>query len=517
MSSIQQVFAGLGAFSPAQLFGAGDKGGIYSCAAMAHLWQDTAGTVPVTAVGQTVKRIDDISGNGLHVTNAAGWVLGQDANGSKYLTASGTSLFSAPITWTGAALTLACAYNVNASPGSNNYLVSVGNTGNANDWGGLYLSNTSGAPTLVANGAFGSGSVVASQGIPSDPNVSIATSSGPTIARDLLQVVGTNTITGLAPLNVLSIGGLTRSIVGSYYTGKFYGAVAITRSVSSAELHKLNNWLRSLYGNFDSFVAIGDSFTFNTTYGQTEVNFYARCLETALRNAGRSYQSINLGVSGNTTANMVARLSDVTNTSPHQYGILYGGINDNSGTSTVQASPAPTNTTFSVASTFGQRYGTGGLIFVGAASAQVLSVAGDAITLTAPLAGGAPAAGTAVSIDTQSNLVKVGQTMQGYGTTRLLVPGLHYYNFASGLGDTTTTPNPNAASIRASQQAAATALSAVYVDLYAFMRALIVAGTYTQGDDLAWHVAVSNAHLNNTGEQILANAFFAALQSQGWA
>ena len=57
----------------------------------------------------------------------------------------------------------------------------------------------------------------------------------------------------------------------------------------------------------------------------------------------------------------------------------------------------------------------------------------------------------------------------------------------------------------------------MYVDFYDWMRDLIVAGTYTQGDDTAWHVAVSNAHLNNTGEQILADAIYAAMQAQGWA
>jgi hypothetical protein len=43
------------------------------------------------------------------------------------------------------------------------------------------------------------------------------------------------------------------------------------------------------------------------------------------------------------------------------------------------------------------------------------------------------------------------------------------------------------------------------------MRSLIVAGAYTQGDDLAWHVGVGNSHLNATGEQILSDCIMAAI------
>jgi hypothetical protein len=37
-----------------------------------------------------------------------------------------------------------------------------------------------------------------------------------------------------------------------------------------------------------------------------------------------------------------------------------------------------------------------------------------------------------------------------------------------------------------------------------------------EGDDLAWHVAVGDTHLNPAGEQALANAVRAALVSLGW-
>lgn len=49
------------------------------------------------------------------------------------------------------------------------------------------------------------------------------------------------------------------------------------------------------------------------------------------------------------------------------------------------------------------------------------------------------------------------------------------------------------------------------------MRGLIVSGAYAQGNDTAWHVAVGNTHLNNVGQQILADAIYAAMQAAGWA
>ena len=61
----------IGGFNPAAvLFGAGEQGGWYDPSDISTLFQDTAGTVPVTAAGQTVARINDKSGRGNHLTQA---------------------------------------------------------------------------------------------------------------------------------------------------------------------------------------------------------------------------------------------------------------------------------------------------------------------------------------------------------------------------------------------------------------------------------------------------------------
>ena len=61
---------GFGGFSPATLFAAGEPGGWYDPSDLSTMFQDTAGTTPVTATGQTVARINDKSGRGNHATQA---------------------------------------------------------------------------------------------------------------------------------------------------------------------------------------------------------------------------------------------------------------------------------------------------------------------------------------------------------------------------------------------------------------------------------------------------------------
>lgn len=62
-----------------------------------QIFQDTAGTTPITALGQTIKRVSDQSGNGRHFTEATngptfaiheGEKFGAKFNGSQYLSAN---------------------------------------------------------------------------------------------------------------------------------------------------------------------------------------------------------------------------------------------------------------------------------------------------------------------------------------------------------------------------------------------------------------------------------------------
>lgn len=265
-----------------------------------------------------------------------------------------------------------------------------------------------------------------------------------------------------------------------------------------------------------SIACIGDSLTHNHTLGVWPHEFWPESLATKLRaspnNAG--VQARNFGKNGDPSAGMIERFAHMTRFDTPVIGLIYGGVNDSQYSSTVQASPAPTTTTFSVAAAKGLGYRAGSYALVNGVSKLIQSVATDAITVSVPF-GAPPSAGQTVAPDTQINLQTMVASLVASGCSRNVILGLHYYNYTA-LADTTSVELAANATLRGLQRAAATASGAVYCDLYAYMRALILAGTVTQGS-FSWHVADSNLHLNAYGEGIVADAVLQTIQAQtGW-
>ncbi|ULU26582.1 hypothetical protein [Dyella terrae] len=78
-------------FSPAQMFSSGQRGGWWDPSDLSTLFQDAAGTVPVTAPGQSVLLMKDKSGNNNHfsqTTSSQAPKLQKDANNNYYLALS---------------------------------------------------------------------------------------------------------------------------------------------------------------------------------------------------------------------------------------------------------------------------------------------------------------------------------------------------------------------------------------------------------------------------------------------
>ena len=262
-------------------------------------------------------------------------------------------------------------------------------------------------------------------------------------------------------------------------------------------------------------VCMGDSLTSNYIWGVGLNKFYPRLVQDALNALGCSVLCRNFGVSGETTGQMLARSAVMTQYEVPDMAIIYGGTNDAQYSSTVQASPTPTATTFSVASGKGVNLIAGTYILVDGVRAKILSVATDAITLTAARAGGAPSTGNAVAIDTQGNIEAMGSSLVTAGCSKIVVVGRHYDNFSTG-GDTVGSPLAAGTALRAKQSAAATTLGAAYCDLWQYMADRITATTDTQGS-FSWHVFDSNIHLNTYGESIVSAAVVATIQSKsGW-
>ena len=100
------LFKQLSAWFTTSLFSSGEQGLIYDPSDFSTLFQDSAGTTPVTAVGQPVGKILDKSGNGNHasqLTSASRPVLRQDGSGYYYLELDGVddSLSTASVAFTG--------------------------------------------------------------------------------------------------------------------------------------------------------------------------------------------------------------------------------------------------------------------------------------------------------------------------------------------------------------------------------------------------------------------------------
>lgn len=79
-------------WTPGELFAAGELGAWYDPSDLSSMWQDSAGTVPVTAAGQPVGRIADKSGRGNPLTQPTDTrrpTLAQDADSRYYLSFDG--------------------------------------------------------------------------------------------------------------------------------------------------------------------------------------------------------------------------------------------------------------------------------------------------------------------------------------------------------------------------------------------------------------------------------------------
>lgn len=255
-------------------------------------------------------------------------------------------------------------------------------------------------------------------------------------------------------------------------------------------------------------VAIGDSYTFSATWNSLP-EYYPFVANVGLQRLGCSVAILNSGQSGDSTAQVLVRARLLATVETGSLGIIYAGTNDLNARSTVQASPEPTTTTFSVAAGKGTYYRADTSILLNGVTRTVLSVSTDEITLTDEL-DDPPAAGEVVMPDTTTNLIETASEMAALGYTRQVIGRKHYLNFTSG-GDTLSAQQSLAAETRAAQDAAIAGIAGcIIADFYTHMRDLIVTGTYEQGDHL-WHVDATDSHLNAVGEGILADCIMAAI------
>ena len=250
------------------------------------------------------------------------------------------------------------------------------------------------------------------------------------------------------------------------------------------------------------YAAEGDSHTFNASFlpEMPDSAFYP-----ALIGAIEGVVARNFGGSGNSSAHMIAQVDTMFAEDVPSVASIYGGSNDE--VTQIATSPVPSASTFDVDDA--SKLAVGGWVLVNNESRKVAALTGASVVLEAPLTI-IPIAGDDLSVDTFANISGWIQAVKAKGVARAVVVGSHYLNFASG-GDTVNTEQTLRASVRVAQKAAALAGGADYVDTYAHMRALILAGEVVQGDWAVWHQGATNTHLTPAGEMVLADAIRAAI------
>lgn len=214
----------------------------YDPSDLASLFQDTAGTVPVTASGQPVARMNDKSGNGYHLLQAtAGNQLSlQQAGGLSWLAGDGTSDYmTATIpTYGGSAATVAAA--VLGTTANFLGMIVAGSTGirftmHAPSGASAYFdcANSSTGRLSVAQ-TFTTAKVVANRG----GTARVGRINGVSV------VTGGAAPTPASPYNTIILGNAT----GGFAPARTYGFVVLQREVTDAELRLIEQWLAGKAG-----------------------------------------------------------------------------------------------------------------------------------------------------------------------------------------------------------------------------------------------------------------------------
>ena len=234
--------------------GSGEFGGWYDPADLSTLWQDTAGTVPVTADGQSVARIDDKSGNGIHLTQGtAGQQPLYKTDGTlHWLEFDGTDdfLFSATLAQNimdGNGF-MAAAFSVDVT----NYFGAVFSEELLTDAGPrvTLFGDTRSSPRRLANyGASGSDLLIdLTSQLDTNSHVSSLSNDGVTATGKLDGVIQ-GTVSGattFASATRLELG--QQLAAGPRHDGKVFGAIIIDDLLTDAEQNDVIGYLSERAG-----------------------------------------------------------------------------------------------------------------------------------------------------------------------------------------------------------------------------------------------------------------------------
>lgn len=225
------------------LFADGSNGAWYDPSDMSSMWQDAAGTTPVTAVGDPVGLILDKSGHENHAsqgTDTARPLWRQDANGKYYLDFDGVDDFlSASLVLSAYPLTLAAAAKADANADG----AALSLYQSATQYKCIYKSPADtqwGVYDRNASALF-SGEAVGTNATPHVLIARFSTDSVNLIMDSVDTVAATANTNAFGTSSALYLGRIRAT--GLYLNGRVYGAGMVAKDISAAEQDVLQQFL----------------------------------------------------------------------------------------------------------------------------------------------------------------------------------------------------------------------------------------------------------------------------------
>lgn len=255
----------VGEVSPATFFGSGEAGMVWDLADSTTLFQDIAGTTPVTAAGQTVGRVLDKSGNNNHWTAAADNTTRPtyqvDGDGKPYLSFDGSNdllIAATPFASTGNRLWTAIFGLYAATQASSRTLLSINSGSNSQPISILQSATTTTGIQQFSRNDSGSGAVGPTLAGMLDSTKRVLTSimrggnatassrnaasrpSGGGSGAYTDAAIGTWGGT-FSPTRA-GLGGQVGPTPGSYFNGRIYSGFVINRVLTESEIKQGEDW-----------------------------------------------------------------------------------------------------------------------------------------------------------------------------------------------------------------------------------------------------------------------------------
>ncbi|HET7369400.1 MAG TPA: hypothetical protein VFK45_01020, partial [Gammaproteobacteria bacterium] len=242
-------------WTPASLFVGGTGGAWFDPADFSTLFQDTAGTTPVTAAGQSVARMLDKSGNGHHATQATPAncpTIQQDGSGNWYLSFNGSQYLDCGTGFNADQFSCGVAYQWTGS-GSQRLLDARG-TGSVGAVKGWYLKTTDpsgndgfvvddGTQYITSNHTTSTGTNHVFYGdfiTPSALRYELEGGAG-------LTTVGGSTLGSTTSTQTSRIGAASNNATQTL-TGRVYGIIVVKKAPSTTEIANMRAWCASKSG-----------------------------------------------------------------------------------------------------------------------------------------------------------------------------------------------------------------------------------------------------------------------------